>query len=200
MILYGASGHAKVIIDSLIASNINVNGLFDDNPTIKQILGYKVFGVFNKEVLGSDKLIISIGLNDVRKRIVESLPRDIIYGTAMHPTAIISKFATIGFGSVVMQGAIIQSCANIGHHCIINTAATIDHDCLIEDFVHISPNATLCGGVEIGEGCQIGAGAVIIPGVKIGKWSIVGAGAVVAKDLPANCTAVGVPAKVIKSI
>jgi sugar O-acyltransferase (sialic acid O-acetyltransferase NeuD family) len=200
MYLYGASGHAKVIIDSLKASGINISGLFDDNPTIKNLLGYMVLGSFDKERLGNDELIISVGLNNIRKKITEKLPRNINYGKAIHPSAIISEYASIDKGTVVMQGAVIQSDVKIGKHCIINTSTSVDHDCEIEDFVHISPNATLCGAVSVGEGSQIGAGAVVIPGIKIGKWSLVAAGAVVLKDVPDNVLVLGNPARVVKRI
>jgi len=176
MYLFGASGHAKVIIDSLKASGKQISGLFDDNPELKDLLGYKVFGPFDEIRLGDDELIISIGLNHIRKKIVEKLPKNIRYGNAIHPSSIISEYASLGEGTVVMQGAVIQSSVSIGKHCIINTAASVDHDCIIEDFVHISPNATLCGAVSVGEGSQVGAGAVVIPGIKIGKWSLVAAG------------------------
>ena len=198
--LYGASGHAKVIIDSLESTGINIVGLFDDNPNLNSLLNYKVFGSFDCNILGSDSMIISIGLNNVRKTIVEKLPDFINYWKAIHPSSVISDYATIGVGSVVMQGAIIQSCVKIGKHCIINTTASVDHDCIIEDYVHISPNATLCGNVFVGEGSQVGAGAVIIPGIKIGKWSIIAAGAVVMRDVPDNVLVLGNPARVIKKL
>jgi len=196
--LYGASGHAKVIIDSLVASGLSVAGLFDDNLDVKSLLDYPALGSFDATLLDSDSLIISIGNNYKRKLVVDKLPSDIVYGRAIHPSAIISSHASVGAGSVVMHGAIIQSCAVIGKHCIINTAASVDHDCVIEDFVHISPNATLCGNVTVGEGSQVGAGAVIIPGVKIGRWSLVAAGAVVLKNVPDNVLVLGNPARVIK--
>jgi sugar O-acyltransferase (sialic acid O-acetyltransferase NeuD family) len=200
MYLLGASGHAKVIIDSLKASGKKISGLFDDNPEVKELLGYNVFGPFDPIRLGDEELIISVGLNHIRKKIVENLPGNIRYGNAIHPSAIISEHASLGEGTVVMQGAVIQSCVSIGKHCIINTTASVDHDCLLEDYVHISPNATLCGAVSVGEGSQVGAGAVVIPGIKIGKWSLVAAGAVVMKDVPDNVLVLGNPARVVKRI
>lgn len=198
--LYGAGGHAKVIIDSLTASGFEVKGLFDDNPNVKELLGHKVFGSYNSEILKESKLIISIGMNNIRKKVEDKLPLDIKYGKAIHPTAIISEHATVCDGSVVMQGAIIQSSTSVGRHCIINTAASVDHDCLLEDFVHISPNATLCGNVFVGEGSQVGAGAVVIPGIRVGKWSLVAAGAVVMRDVPDNVLVMGNPARVVKKL
>lgn len=198
MYLFGASGHAKVIIDSLKASGKQISGLFDDNPELKELLGYKVFGSFDEIRLGDDELIISVGLNHIRKKIVEKLPQNICYGKAIHPSAIISEYASLDEGTVVMQGAVIQSSVSIGKHCIINTTASVDHECIIEDFVHISPNATLCGAVSVGEGSHVGAGAVVIPGMKIGKWSVVAAGAVVIKDVPDNVLVLGNPARVVK--
>jgi len=194
MYLYGASGHAKVIIDILLAQGITIDGLIDDNPNIDDLLGFPVF----HKMINFSPLIVSIGLNATRKRIVEKLSCE--FGKAIHPTAIISDYATIDVGSVIMQGAIIQSCALIGMHCIINTGASVDHECVIGDYVHISPHCTLCGNVHVGEGSWIGAGSIIIPGVKVGKWSVIGAGSVVSKDIPDGVLAVGNRCKVVKNI
>lgn len=196
MYLYGASGHAKVIIEILELNGIEIKGLFDDNPKIRNILDYQVLGAFNSTILNNDQVIISIGNNDLRKEISSKISAN--FGNATHPSAVISRRTSIGNGTVVMGNAIINSDTKIGSHVIINTSASIDHDCIIEDFAHISPNATLCGGVTVGEGTHVGAAAVIIPGIKIGKWAIIGAGAVVIKDVPDYVTVVGNPAKVIK--
>lgn len=185
MYLYGASGHARVIIDILKANGVHIYGLIDDNPNLTELLGFPVY--HQKKNLSP--LIISIGNNGVRKSIAERL--SVEFGIAIHPSAVVSSYASIGEGTVVMQGAIIQSCAKIGKYCIINTGASVDHECIIEDFVHISPHATLCGNVYIGEGSWIGAGSTVIPGVKIGRWFVIGAGTVIAKDIPDGVLMVG---------
>lgn len=200
MFLYGASGHAKVIIDSLKTMGISVAGLFDDNPEVKSLLDFPVYGPFDEERLGNESLIVSVGVNNIRKRIVDMLPVDISYGKVIHPSAVVSDYATVDRGTVVMQGAIIQASAVVGKHCIINTGASVDHDCCLEDFVHISPHATLCGNVTVGEGSWITAGVTIIPGVKIGKWCVIGAGSVVTKDIPDYSLAAGNRCRVIKRI
>lgn len=194
MYLYGASGHAKVVIDILEANQIRIEGLIDDNPEVNELLGYPVFHQRND----LSPLIISIGNNQIRRKIAEKL--DVEFGTAIHPSAVVSSKATVAVGTVVMQGAIIQSCAQIGKHCIINTGASVDHECIIGDYVHISPHATLCGNVHVGEGSWVAAGSVVLPGVKIGKWSVIGAGSVVAKDIPDRVLAVGNRCKVLKEL
>lgn len=194
MYLYGASGHAKVIMDILKANGINIDGLVDDNPALNELLGYSVY----HQQYDLSPMIVSIGNNAIRKKIVENL--SVEFGQAIHPTAVVSSTAIIEEGTVVMQGAIIQACTIIGKHCIINTGASVDHECVIEDYVHISPHATLCGNVHVGEGSWVAAGTIVLPGVKIGKWSVIGAGSVVAKDVPDGVLAVGNRCKVIKKL
>ena len=197
MYLYGASGHAKVIIDILELQKEPVEGLFDDNASIGRLLEYPVQS-FPSQFDATKRLIISIGNNLIRRKIATSLPAS--FGNAIHPSATISKRSFVGAGTVVMAGVTINTDVKIGNHCILNTNASVDHDCLLEDYVHISPNVALCGGVEVGEGTHIGAGAVVIPGKKVGKWCVVGAGSVIIKDIPDYSTAVGNPCKIIKTV
>lgn len=194
MYLYGASGHAKVIMDILKDNHVEIEGLVDDNPNINELLGYPVF--HGKEDISP--LIISIGDNKIRQVIAHKL--NVEFGTAIHSSAIVSPYAIVQEGSVIMQGAIVQSGTCIGKHCIVNTGASIDHECVVGDYVHISPHSTLCGSVYVGEGTWIGAGTTVLPGVKIGKWSVIGAGSVVAKDIPDGVLSVGNRCKTIKTL
>ncbi|MBJ2174564.1 acetyltransferase [Aureibaculum sp. A20] len=194
MILYGASGHAKVIIDIYKQLNVTISAIIDDNVKVTSILGCAVHTLDDIDSL-SDNLIISIGNNNVRKEIAERL--NVEFGNAIHPKAIIDKTSQLGVGTAVMAGSVINSSTVIGKHCIINTSSSIDHDCILEDYVHVSPNATLCGGVNVGQGTHIGAGAVIIPNIKIGKWCVIGAGSVVISDVLDNQKVVGNPARKI---
>lgn len=194
MYLYGASGHAKVILEILECVGIPISGLYDVDPDITSVLGYPV--TCFPDVKEGEAIIIAIGNNKQRKEIALQIKAS--FGNAIHPSVNISKRAEIAEGTVVMAGVTINSTVSIGKHCIINTNASVDHDCLLEDFVHVSPNATLCGGVRIGEGTHIGASAVVIPEIKIGQWVTVGAGSVVIKDIPDYATVVGNPARIIK--
>ena len=191
MILYGASGHGKVIIDILEANNTPIDYIVDDNPQLNEVLGYEV----RRNTGSYDEAIISIGSAEIRRKIVESI--DVKkYPVAMHPTAVVSPRAKIGEGTVVMHGAIIQTCVEIGKHCIINTGASVDHECRIGDYVHIAPHATLSGDVEVGDGTWVGAGAVVKQCIRIGRNCMIGAGAIVVKDVPDGVTIIGVPGKI----
>lgn len=191
MYLFGASGHAKVIVDILERLGQEVKGIIDDNHRVKDFMGLPV--IHHIEELSP--IIISIGMNDLRKKVAERLMEtyNVVFGKAIHPTALVSKYSKIGDGTVMMPYSVVQACCVVGKHNIINTGAVLEHECVLEDYVHISPNATLCGNVTIGEGTWIGAGATIIQGVKIGKWCIIGAGSVVTKDIPDGYVAYGIP-------
>lgn len=193
---YGASGHAKVIIELAELLSLPIGGLVDKNPDLHELLGYTV-SINEHEMKGKDnRFIISIGNNQIRKKIAQSL--GVNFTTLIHPHSNISKRASIGEGTVVMAGVSVNSSSEIGRHVILNTNCSVDHDCIIEDFVHVSPNAALAGGVKIGEGTHVGIGASIIQGIKIGKWCTIGAGSVIIKDVPDYATVVGNPGTVIK--
>lgn len=194
MYLFGASGHGKVIKDILNANGVVVQAFVDDNESVNECYGQKVL----HDASGLSPMIVSVGVNAVRKKIVERLRKcnpNIEFGVAIHPSAVVSPSARIGEGTVVMPGAVINADVVIGKHCIINTGASIDHECNIGDYCHIAPHSTLCGQVYAGEGALIGVGACIIPCIKIGSWSIIGAGAAVISDIVSEDTVVGVPAR-----
>lgn len=196
MILIGASGHAKVIIDSLQLSGETISYLVDANPEVKSLMGLKVINDVDF-IPGEELMILSIGSNEIRKKLAQQYIA--AYGIAVHPQAILDKSVSLGEGTVVMAGVVVNRDTKVGQHAILNTSCSIDHDNVLGDYVHISPNATLCGGITVGEGAHIGAGATIIPNISIGAWATVGAGAVVIEDVPEGATVVGNPACVIKT-
>lgn len=196
--LYGAGGHAKVVIDILEQLDIKIEAVIDDDELLNSIMGYPVY---RKDFLSSvdpqSEVLVTIGNNEIRKRIAENVGLSIC-NTIVHPSAIISKYAEVGEGTVIIQGAILQAEAKIGSHCIVNTGATVGHECVVSDYVHIASNATLCGNVSVGECSWVGAGSVVIPGIKIGRNCMIGAGSVVVKDIPDNVVVYGNPAKIKK--
>jgi len=204
IVVIGAGGHARSVCDILLQQGMHeIIGLVD--PIAQE-------GFFDIPLLGDDCLLVPIigeqkaqgafvalGSNKIRKKLmlqVEELGYEII--SAISPYSVISRFATIGKGTVVMPGAIVNANAVIGQGCILNTNCSIDHDDVIGDYCHIAPGATICGTVVVGESSFIGAGARIIDKIAIGDKVMLGAGAVAIRNIPSDCTAVGVPAKVIK--
>lgn len=193
--LYGAGGHAKVIIEIMENNKLQLSGVYDDKITNNVLLGYKVLGRLRAEDILQKRFLLAIGNNLHRKAITEKFA--LKYFTLLHPEAAISKRTTLGKGTVVMSGVVINADAIIGNHVIINTSAVVEHDTQIGDFVHVAPHATVCGGVIIGSGSFVGAGAIINPYLKIGKNVIIGSGAVILKDVPDDVTVVGNPGRVV---
>ncbi len=198
-IIIGAGGHGQVVADVFMQSKRNITGFFDSRYQAK---GKTVLGL---EILGSEKdwskypdteFIVAIGSNQTRRRIFEHLLREgAPITTAIHPTAILGTDVTIGRGSQVIAGAIVNIGTQIGENCIINTGCTVDHHNVIGAHCHIAPGVNLAGNVTVGNGSFIGIGATVLPGVTIGADVTVGAGAVVNRDIPDGATAVGVPAR-----
>ncbi|MGN6639098.1 MAG: acetyltransferase [Mucilaginibacter sp.] len=196
--LYGAGGHAKVILEILEAQQILDVAVIDENKS-GMLLGIPI--VANSVPLtltSADLLILAIGNNFFRKSVSVKIDAQLNYITAIHPSSNISPSAVIGEGTVVMAGVSVNADTVVGRHCILNTNCSVDHDCKLNDFVHVSPNAALAGNVKIDEGAHVGIGACVIQGIKIGKWATIGAGAVVIDDVPDHAVVVGNPAKIIK--
>ncbi|MFN8346193.1 MAG: acetyltransferase [Spirosomataceae bacterium] len=198
MLLYGAGGHAKVIISCLQVWNIPVSGIFDDDLSKKILSGTPVIGSYRSEYEPEQPLIIAVGNNNIREKIAAGIRHP--FGKAVHPSALITADVTIGEGSVVFHNTVLQAEATIGKHVIINTSASIDHECIIEDFVHVAPGVTLCGNVRVGKGTLIGAGSIVTPNLKIGKNCLIAAGSVVTTNLPDGAIVRGNPARIIKII
>jgi len=202
--IFGASGHAKVVIDLVEREGrYAIGGLFDDNQALwgQEIFGYQVLG--GQEALNKHEivLLIAIGDNATRHRLSTVFQRQgFSFAQATHPSASISRGVTIGQGSVVMAGVVINADTNIGEHVIINTSASVDHDCVVGETAHIAPGVHLCGGVRIGERTLAGAGSTVIPNIRVGCDVVIGAGATVVENVPDHVLVAGTPARIVKRI
>lgn len=199
LIVFGAGGHAKVVIDAAERSGrFEVAGILDDNPASwgTDIFGYRVIGNISSIRHHGCEAIVAIGSNYARERIGrEFANRGIELATIVHPRAQLSRGVRIGSGTVLMAGSIVNADTCLGSAVIINTGATVDHDCRIGNAVHIAPGVTICGGVMIGGRVLVGAGATICPGVVVGDDAIIGAGACATRPVTAGSTVVGTPAR-----
>jgi sugar O-acyltransferase (sialic acid O-acetyltransferase NeuD family) len=200
LVVLGAGGHAKVIIAAIEALGWRIAGVFDDDSSLwnTHVLGHPVVGSVAQAAENQQRdAVIAIGDNRIRRRIAETLQFN--WPTIIHPCTWVAPSASIGAGTVLFAGAIVQPDVKLGEHCIVNTLAGVDHDCIVSDYVHLCPGVKLAGGVAIEQGVMVGTGAVVLPNKRIGSWSIVGAGAVVNRDFDAYSTVVGVPARLSSS-
>lgn len=201
LILIGAGGYAKSVLDSIDKYNYRMVGFIDEFKQETKHLGFPILAHNLAEIPEKEKYVyfISIGNNVKRKIWYERLKENHLrIINIVDSTAIISPRAQMGNGCFVGKMAIINSEAKVGNNCIINTKALMEHGTKIEDHVNLSTNSVINGDVRIGEGSFVGSASVIIGQKKIGKWTTVGAGAVVIHDVEDNITVAGVPAKKIK--
>ena len=207
VLILGAGGHAKVLVEALLANSAIIAGIVDADIALT---GMKLLGV---PVIGGDDLVSQFPQDEillvngigsikqpVRRQEVFRKFKELGYSfaTVVHPSAVVASDVELGEGVQIMAGAVIQPGSRIGGNAVINTRASVDHDCVIGVHVHIAPGVTLSGGVEVGRGSHIGTGATVIQGVGIGEESLVGAGALVLHDVPTSVTVMGVPARVVK--
>lgn len=205
LLLIGAGGHCKVIVDLLLKSKeYDVAGIID----LKSRIGDNVFGI---PVVGTDSDLKKFAKQGIKYCFIsvgsagDPSLRAKLYGLArkagflfpnlIHPSALASSQAALGDGNYIAPGVIINAGTQIGNNCILNTGAIIEHDCKLGDFVHLSPGAVLSGGVMIGDHSHIGSGSVVIQGLKIGTRAIVGAGSVVTKNVRSGTVVYGNPSK-----
>jgi sugar O-acyltransferase (sialic acid O-acetyltransferase NeuD family) len=210
IVFWGASGQAKVLNEFIASNGYELVALFDNNKDVVSPfenipIYYGVEGFvswLDQDEKRNFFCLVAIGGSRGldRKNIQDMFVKHSgIPAKVIHPTAYVSSTATIERGSQVLINAGVGAQAQIGEACIINTGAIIDHECILHEGVHVAPGATLAGCIEVGKYTLIGAGSVILPNLRIGENVIVGAGSVVTKDIPANCTVVGVPAKAINN-
>jgi UDP-perosamine 4-acetyltransferase len=206
VVIVGAGGHGKVVLDILRCSNAHrVAGFLDADTTLAdtEIAGVPVLGQVNllprlkhQRIRGA---IIAIGDNRVRAsyaKLVQDAGLELI--SAIHPAASVSETAEVGRNVVIAAGAVVCTHVKLGDSVIVNTAAVIDHECEIGEGAHICPGALLAGRVRIGQGAFIGLGARVLPCLCVGEHSTVGAGATVIRDVPPAATVVGTPARALR--
>lgn len=198
--ILGASGHGKVVADCAELCGWQAVSFFDDAWPEKQINGHWPIQGNTADLLQRvrefDGVLVAIGNNTIRDAKLRALlDADASVPVLLHPSSVVSRYASLGPGSVVFAGAVVNADARIGFGAIINTGATVDHDCVLGDSVHVSPGANLAGGVGVGDLSWLGIGSAVLQLVQIGSAVMVGAGAVVIADVPDSVTVTGVPAR-----
>lgn len=205
VIVLGAGGHARVLIDALLLKGVAILGV-----TAPAIEGAPPFGLpflgadlaVDAHPVASIRLVNGLGSTrqpGARREIFERFKaKGYKFESVVHPSAVIARNVELGEGVQVMAGAVIQTGGRIGANSIVNTRVAVDHDCRIGAHAHLAPGATLCGDVRVGENAHVGSGASIIQGISIGDDVLVAAGAVVIRNVPAGAAVSGVPARNMK--
>ena len=207
IIIVGFGGHGKSVADTIERTGkYNIIGYTD----VKSVQKDKYHYLGTDDVLLEDadrfthaKLAIGLGYmghGQIRERLFRQLTlAGYDFPVIIDPSAIVSKEASIGRGSFVGKGAIINAEAQIGEMCIINSGSIVEHECSVGKGTHIAVGATICGQVSVGDMCLIGANSTVHQGVNIGAHTIIGAGAVVIDNIENHVIAVGIPARVMKT-
>ncbi len=204
----GCSGHARVVIDVLESEDrCHIIGLLDTYKTFgTEVLGYEVLGTDEDlpALLAADIIdsaIVAIGDNWVRSQMVARIRKVaplLRFVSVIHPSAHVAREVTIGEGTVIMPGVVVNTCSRIGKFCILNTNSSLDHDCIMGDYSSLAPRAVTGGGVTIGAFSSIAIGAVVSHEINIGEHTVIGAGSTVVKDIPDSVVAYGTPARVVR--
>jgi sugar O-acyltransferase (sialic acid O-acetyltransferase NeuD family) len=205
MLIVGAGGHAKEVLDILLHNYNNaVINFFDDTENAPEKMQEQFNVIHNvegvEEYFKSDnQFILGVGEPKLRQLFFEQFIN--LGGQCVNiisASSISSKYSSVK--GDLMHHVFVGSNATIGKGALMNTGSQVHHDAEVGEYAELSPCAVLLGKSTVGNFCRIGSHATILPNLMIGQNSIVGAGSVVTKDIPANCLAIGVPAKVIKSI
>lgn len=199
--ILGAGGHASVVIDALEKLKIKIAGVVGPRDDCRDsglvLLGDDEW--LRKRGPKGVTLVNGLGgltpFGDRSKKYELYKSEKFSFLTVIDPNAIVSKHASIGEGSFIAAGAVVQTQARIGQNCIVNTGALVDHGCLVEDHVQIAPGAVLAGDVTLRRGVYVGLGAKILQGKHVGELSQIAAGAVVVRNIQPRMLALGVPAR-----
>jgi sugar O-acyltransferase (sialic acid O-acetyltransferase NeuD family) len=207
--IYGAGGFGREV--EFLIQSINENkpqyefiGYFDDVKYKGDIINsFPILGGMNELNNYQDELCLAVAVGDpvTKKKIITNIVnKKISYPTLIHPNVVIGNkdVVSIGEGCIICAGVMITVNIEIKDFVILNLGCTVGHDVVIGNYSSFMPSFNISGEVIIEDEVYVGTGAKIINQLEIGRGTIVGAGAVVAKSLPANCTAVGIPAKPIK--
>ena len=202
LIIVGAGGHGRVCADiALKMEHWETIAFLDDDPELMTSMGIFVVGRTQEieRFIPQYDVFVAIGDNKRREELHEKLEGLGAHLPILcHPTAVVGQGVSVGSGTVIMAGSVVNPCAIIGKGCIVNTASTVDHDCVMGDFVHVSPGVHIAGSVQVGSHTWLGIGSVVNNNISITSHCIVGAGTVVVKDITESGKYVGVPAKPTK--
>ena len=208
LVIFGAGGLGREVL--LLLQQLNeshptwdVRGFYDDQtPATPTVAGLPYLGTSTDLNATPQPLAVAVavGSSAGRAAVVERLSSPLLsFPTLVHPRVALAprQRIALGEGCIIQQGCILTCDIVLGRFVVLNLGCTVGHDAVLDDFCSLMPHANMSGAAQLGAGAYLGTNTTVIQGVRIGENTIVGAGAVAVRDLPANITAVGVPAKAI---
>jgi sugar O-acyltransferase (sialic acid O-acetyltransferase NeuD family) len=190
--IFGAGGHFHSVADVIEAQGLYQIAGIIDNESAEEKMDYSRLNY----------AFVAIGDNWKRSQVVQKILSKASHAkfpAIIHPRAVISPKATIGFGTVVMAGAVINTLSTVGEHCIVNTSSSLDHGCRLSNYSSVAPGVTLGGDVSVGTFSAISLGAKVIQQLEIGQHVVVGAGAIVTKSVEDYCVTYGNPSRFVRA-
>lgn len=215
LVIFGAGGLGREVLGLLHQLNAArptwaVRGFYDDRaPADPHVAGLPYLGT-SADLLNAVAapaaaplaVAVAVGSSAGRAAVVVRLASPhLSFPALVHPAVALGPHQRIalGAGCIIQQGCLLTCDITLGRFVLLNLGCTVGHDAVLDDFCSLMPHANVSGAVRLAAGVYLGANATVIQGVRIGANTVVGAGAVVVRDLPANVTAVGVPARAVNS-
>jgi sugar O-acyltransferase (sialic acid O-acetyltransferase NeuD family) len=210
VVIIGAGGHAREVAEILRhqtreGAGPRLIGFVADDPEnypaevggVRFLGDWSWFDTADPEGLA---VICAVGLPQLRRHLAaRAAAKGLPFASAVSPRAYVSPEASLGDGVMIFPHAFVSAGSSLGDHSVVNVGASVSHDSRVGRFGTLGPGVHVAGRVNVGEGCYLGVGSSVIDRVSVGAWATVGGGACVTRDLPENVTAVGVPARVIKT-
>jgi sugar O-acyltransferase (sialic acid O-acetyltransferase NeuD family) len=209
LVIFGAGGLGREVL--LLLQQLNetqptwtIRGFYDDQPpTASTVAGLPYLGSSADLNATAEPLAVALAVGNPSRRaaVVSRLTApQLSFPALVHPSVALAAHQRIalGAGCIIQQGCILTCDIVLGCFALLNLGCTVGHDAALGDFCSLMPHANVSGAAQLGAGVYLGTNATVIQGVRVGENTILGAGAVAVRDLPANVTAVGVPARIIK--
>lgn len=209
LVIFGAGGHAKSVVDVVLSQGIyDIAGFIDSTkPSGSFYYDYQILGVEQDllrllDEINCKNIVVAIGDNYQRQQAYErinAISNQFEFPTLAHAYSERSDSASIGEGVVLFPGSIVSAEAKIEDGCIVNTRASVDHDGVLKSFSSLAPGVTLSGGVEVGHRSAIGTAASVVEWASVGSDCVIGAGSVVISDIENEVVAIGNPCTKFRS-
>ena len=202
LIIVGSGGHALSVADAALSAGWTVVGFFSPEGTGPASILGPVLSSLDSLELSNTAFALGIGTNHVRETVARDISRRFAHTeivSVVHATAWVAPHATVHPGAVILAHTSVGPGSTVGRGALLNTGASLDHESSLSDYASLGPGALTGGNVSVGERTMIGIQAGILQGVTVGSDCVVGAHSLVNSDLDSNIVAWGTPATTVRT-